>query len=251
MRLITQNVPSVEIRTARLGATLADIPAVSVAFERLPAFSFMPGDLPVGSVEFVTETMRLLGIRPPSGLSYPESLLPYLRRPVIRQRVGDLRPVAPVFVKPVLVKQFTGFVLRPGQAFEHYDEHDQEQVGAMLGLASDLEVYTSNVVEFLSEWRFYVQGRKVLGFARYDAEGADDAPEPDLAVVEEAVRRFEGPVAYAIDFGVLADGNTALVEVNDAWALGLYGRCLGPRAYLDLLTTRWGELAQTSRGPIK
>jgi hypothetical protein len=243
MRLITQNIPSVEIRTARLGATLADIPAVSVSFDGLQELSFIPGDVPVGSVEFVGEMMRLLRIQPPSGLSYPEALAPYLRRSVTRQRVGDLNPGADVFVKPVLVKQFTGFVLRAGLTIGDYDEHDLEQLRAMLALGEETEVYTSEVVEFLSEWRFYVRGRKVIGFARYDAEGTDDAPEPDLKVVEEAVRRFEGPAAYAIDFGVLASGETALVEVNDAWAIGLYGRCLEPRAYLEMLATRWDELA--------
>lgn len=243
MRLVTQNITSVEIRTARLGAMLAGVPAVTVSFEGLDAFQLGADDMPVGSVEFIRKVMGLRGIPEPASLSYPESLLPYLRRSVTRQRLGDLKPEAPVFVKPVEVKRFTGFVLRPGHAVEHYDEHDQEQLSAAYALGDDFEVYLSEVVEFLSEWRFYVQDRDIIGGARYDAHGADEAPEPDRAVVESAVRQFSGPAAYAIDFGVLANGKTALVEVNDAWAIGLYGRCLEPRVYLDMLATRWAELA--------
>lgn len=243
MRLVTQNITSVEIRTARLGAVLSGVPAVTVSFDGLDSFLLADDDVPVGSVEFVRRVMRLKGIPEPESLSYPGPLVPYLRRSLIRQRIGDLSPESPVFVKPVKVKQFTGFVLRPGQAFEHYDEHDQEQLSSTHRLAGDVEVYTSEVVEFLSEWRFYVQRQNIIGCARYDAHGADVAPEPDRMVVAEAVTRFEGPAAYAIDFGVLANGETALVEVNDAWAIGLYGRCLEPRAYLDMLATRWAELA--------
>ena len=50
------------------------------------------------------------------------------------------------------------------------------------------------------------------------------------------------PVSYGIDFGVLASGATALVEVNDGWALGLYGRALSARDYYRLLRTRWDQL---------
>jgi hypothetical protein len=42
--------------------------------------------------------------------------------------------------------------------------------------------------------------------------------------------------------GVLSTGETAIVEVNDFWAIGLYDRALNPRVYLDLLQRRWNAL---------
>ncbi|MFN7976011.1 MAG: ATP-grasp domain-containing protein [Acidobacteriota bacterium] len=45
---------------------------------------------------------------------------------------------------------------------------------------------------------------------------------------------------YGIDFGVLADGRTALVEMNDGYGLGSYA--LDPDLYTDLLVARWEEL---------
>jgi hypothetical protein len=47
---------------------------------------------------------------------------------------------------------------------------------------------------------------------------------------------------FACDVGVLSNGLTAIVEINDAWAIGLYGKCLQPREYTDFLFTRWKSI---------
>ncbi len=62
-----------------------------------------------------------------------------------------------------------------------------------------------------------------------------DAPE------EAADQAFS---AYALDFGLLASGDTALVELNDGFSLGLYS--LAPARYTDLIVTRWAELIQSA-----
>ena len=46
------------------------------------------------------------------------------------------------------------------------------------------------------------------------------------------------------DFGLLTSGETALVEWNDAFALGSYD--LDPQLYTDLILTRWEELIRTA-----
>lgn len=247
MRLIAQNISTVETRAARLGALMGEIPSVVLSLERL-ADEWAPGDVPVGSVEFVREAMRVSGIPVPPGLSYPEQLECFLYREVTRKPLREVRLEAPIFLKPVAVKLFTGFVLRPGLTIEHYDAHDREQMQVVCGLPGAAEVYTSEVVEFLSEWRFYVLRGSIVGQARYDADGEDDAPVPNLSVVRDAIQRFPGPAAYALDFGVLATGETALVEVNDGWALGLYSTCVKASTYFELLGARWRELAQARGG---
>jgi ATP-grasp domain, R2K clade family 2 len=45
---------------------------------------------------------------------------------------------------------------------------------------------------------------------------------------------------YAIDFGVLSTGETALVEMNDGFALGAYA--IDSQDYTDLICARWTEL---------
>ncbi len=52
------------------------------------------------------------------------------------------------------------------------------------------------------------------------------------------------PAGYALDVGVLSDGETALVEVNDGYAPGYYGRVSPARAcaYLELLAARYVQV---------
>ena len=46
-----------------------------------------------------------------------------------------------------------------------------------------------------------------------------------------------------MDFGVTAQGQTVMIEVNDGYALGSYG-LFYPR-YAQLLSARWAELTRT------
>ena len=68
----------------------------------------------------------------------------------------------------------------------------------------------------------------------------------DGAVVTDAVRILQQSgqalSAYGIDFGVLRDGKTALVELNDGFSLGSYG--LDDALYTDLIVTRWREMTR-------
>jgi hypothetical protein len=50
-----------------------------------------------------------------------------------------------------------------------------------------------------------------------------------------------GPAGYGIDFGVLTDGRTVLVEVNEGYSLSPYG--LESTEYAELLEARWLQLA--------
>ncbi len=55
------------------------------------------------------------------------------------------------------------------------------------------------------------------------------------------VKEFENsPKAYCIDVGVLNTGETALIEVNDAFSVGIYS--MSKELYANLLMTRWNEL---------
>ena len=48
------------------------------------------------------------------------------------------------------------------------------------------------------------------------------------------------PSSYALDVGVLSTGETALVEVNDAYGIGAYG--IAAEHYYTFLKARWDEL---------
>lgn len=206
--------------------------------------------LPVGSVEFVRQAMALAGIPEPENMSYPEPLRALLRRDVRMVRAGDV--LGTWFVKPVATKAFTGFVFDTMREPKDYPEHVRDDYWAFLKSDPDCLVWACEPTTFQSEWRFYVLDGRVAGAARYDPDGADGAPEPDVQVVASAIELMGGAGnagPYALDFGVLADGQTALVEANDAWALGLYDGALAPAVYANFLWARWSALKGASPAP--
>ena len=247
--LILQDLSTTETRAATTGAMLLDHPvtvlrcSLDALQEPATAVKLTSGTaLPVGSVEFVREAMRVAGIEEPENMSYPPVLTDFLCREVHRVRAGDV--LGTWFVKPCATKAFTGFVFSTLADPEKLDEHDRIRYEAFMALPATESVWISEPVEFLCEWRHYVMGSNVIGRARYDEDGADEAPEPDSSVVALAVQAM-GPGSYVLDFGVLDSGETALVEVNDAWAIGHYGKALRPREYLKFLGTRWNELMES------
>lgn len=196
------------------------------------------GWIPVGSVEFCLAAMRHQGILPPGLSTYPDSLRDFLRREVWQATAGQVRMLdQAVFVKPLEPKRFTGFVWP-------YGGLDQAEFASF---PDDYPVWCSTVMEWQSEWRVYVVNHQIVGQARYD-DGEEFAPKPDQEVIQAMVRAYqrEAPAGYGLDVGVNEKGETALVEVNDGWALGLY-KGMPAKEYLELLRVRWEELEKTKK----
>jgi hypothetical protein len=69
---------------------------------------------------------------------------------------------------------------------------------------------------------------------------------PDARVIRNAIAEFgeRAPAGYGIDFGVMDNGRTVLVEVNEGYSLGSYG--LNSVEYAELLEARWFELTASA-----
>ncbi len=239
MELILQNLSSAELRAVRHAVRVGDgIHEQLVSLEGLPAHkeALQRGAMPVGSVEFVHAALLLIGRPIPPGLSYAPGARDFLSRDVKLCRVSDVQ--ARRFVKPQETKLFTGFVYDPASAPDASCEH-YEDWAVLMRLHEDTFVWSSEVVEWQCEWRYYVQDGEVIGSARYDPLGEEDAPLPDQNIVSDCIAALDLRHPYALDMGVLASGKTALVEVNGAYSIGLYGRALEPMVYLNFLHKAW------------
>lgn len=53
------------------------------------------------------------------------------------------------------------------------------------------------------------------------------------------------PSAYCLDVGILDTGETALIEINDAFSCGSYS--MSSETYSKLLITRWNELIKGAK----
>ena len=228
-----------------------DIPVIRVDISNIKAHveKLQSGNvLPVGSVQYIRACMSVAGIVEPDNLTYHPCVRAYLGRRVYPWTAGDLKAVQiprPIFVKPARTKLFTGFILVPGQNIGDYSEDTQEDFAAYLACSEDEDLWTSANRPFRSEWRYYVSEARILGCCRYDQREAEDAPRPNALVVSRAIRAASNAIShpFAIDIGVYeGSGKTAVVELNDFWALGLYGSSSDaptPEAYTQLLWTRW------------
>ena len=200
----------------------------------LAADTFVAGTIPV-----VQGALKQLGIEVPSPDDYPEALRAYLHRRTWRATLRDVEfgvwEGAPaIFAKPAdRLKSFTGRVFRGTDDLYYLGAASRRQV-----------VWCSEVVEWRSEYRVYVLRDTIVSVDPY---AGDPAVALDFDVVRGAIADYRAagaPCAYAIDFGVLSDGRTALVEANEGYGLGAY--VIDADAYTDLLVARWLELSCAS-----
>jgi hypothetical protein len=199
-------------------------------------------DFLMGDIDAMDGAMKQLGIEPPAPDDFPDALAKHLHRKIWRSTVGDVARALSdgdgfaAFVKPAgRRKVFTGRVLAG-----HADLH---HIG---GISRHEPVWCSEIVTWVSEYRVFVVGSAALFVDHY----AGDASAPiDRTVVDAAVAAYAdsgtAPAGYGIDFGVLGDGRTALVEANDGFALGAYH--VDARSYTDVLVARWTELLASAR----
>ncbi len=197
----------------------------------------------VGGIHAVRAALAQLGAPQPPNLDYPPALQPYLGRQIRRGTIREAHSLCvddrfepPVFIKPVTGhKEFTGHVLAVYR--------DRLRTAGWVIDEPETPVWISEVVEFVAEWRYFVLRRAIVGVGHYHG---DPLCAPDPAVVRAAVDCYaECPAAYVIDFGVLHDGRTVLVEVNDGFSFGCYG--LSPYDHARMLEARWREMV----GPAK
>lgn len=173
--------------------------------------------------------------------SYPNSLKPFLERNIWESSLARLfqesleKDISNIFTKPKnKTKLFTGFVLNSNLDLFQLENHSKST-----------KFYCSEVVEWLSEFRVFVINSKIVGIKNY---AGNPGIKLDLKGVENTIKVFEKSnektAAYGIDFGVLSNEETALIEWNDGFALGSYD--LDKEIYADLILTRWKEILNES-----
>jgi len=196
--------------------------------------------LVVGDHPTIRSVFKRLGINY-SLTSYPKSLWPFMQRKIwettaktLFERSMVCEP-GPIFIKPKYqAKLFTGFLA-----------HTSQDLFILNQVPKDTVLYCSTPVEWAAEFRLFVHKGQIIGIKNYNGN-------PNLAVdsntVQAAINAFSIAhpeiTACSFDFGLLTSGETALVEWNDAFALGSYD--LDPQLYTDLIITRWEELIRTA-----
>lgn len=204
-----------------------------------------PEVLVFGGVFPVLSHLQALGCAP-EPLDYPGCLDSFLHRKIsqttmkmIRQRFSAGRNIfnqgpEPLFIKPKAQKLFTGHVVA-----------NFRDLLRTVRIVDEEPLFISPVMRFLSEWRCYVYKGEVVGIGHYKG---DPLSFPSSWTLRRMIQDFtpHAPVAYGLDVGQILpeprsqEAWTALVEVNDMFALGCYG--LSPLLFSKMIEDRWCEL---------
>lgn len=224
-------------------------------------FQITKNDFIAGDIDVMFHAMKRLGIEYTYD-DYPECLKPYLHRKIWEGELGNVKKELfenaylknPIFIKPKdKLKRFTGFVL------ETVDD-----LANCKGAGNQTKIWCSEPVTFIDEFRCYIRKHRGGLDTKYELEAIgnykgnliDKEKEGYFSDVifkmlddisYESQKAFENgnnnlfPNAFALDLGILSTGEVALIEMNDAFSLGLYKGC-SPDFYAKCLIQRWGEL---------
>lgn len=193
--------------------------------------------LVAGGLRTVEAAMAKIGMQIPEANNLPSQLRAYRGRETwtstwgqLRQKYGETGPPKPLFVKP----------LNRNKGFPSIALFNADDFVSLSHLSDSDAVLVAEYVLFESEWRCFVCRGQVIEISHYQGELFT---YPDANVIRSAIEDFgdDAPAGYAIDFGVLDNGRTVLVEVNPGYSLGSYG--LNAVEYSELLEARWVELA--------
>lgn len=162
---------------------------------------FRKSDIPVGSVEFVSNYLEKHFNLKPAPRNVPGQLISYAGRTIENGSHLTTR-YQKYFVKSNdTIKGFTDFV----------DPKTTLPAG---------NYQFSAEIDMASEWRCFVYQNDLVGLQNYSG---DFTLFPDVSRIKEMIRDFyRAPVAYTLDVCVNTQG-TFVVEAHDFFSCGLYG----------------------------
>jgi len=198
-------------------------------------FDLPPDAIVIGGVVEVERAFKKLSIQYSGLEAIPAELLPFAGRRLWKSTIDDVIDLTsaesfqPIFVKP-LPDQHKLF---PGKVISN-----RFDTLVFLHADSATPVLCSEVVQFGSEWRVFIHHHQIVNISHYLGT---PTIFPDVLKIEQMIDTYtDQPVAFSLDVGVIASGETLPVEVNDCIALGAYG--LRSVRYAQMIRDRWREM---------
>lgn len=198
-------------------------------------------DVVIGSITGIHDLLSLLGLETPTNTDYPKCLSEFLLRDIRLTTASELLFRVAVegeclFSKPLKLKLFTGKVFTP-----------VDGLTLLRNLPPEEPVYISSILEWEAEFRVYISKSEILAACRYD-----DNPKEELEINMDVVRKAivllneseNAPTSYTLDFGLTKSGETALIEMNDGYALGKY-KGISDKDYFNFIADRWYEITES------
>ena len=186
-----------------------------------------------GKIGVVLNSLEQIGITPPQALTIPEELYEFLGRSIGETTIKAVRKIEnfPVFIKPKYInKLFNGYVIFNKEDLSYIKDYEEDTI-----------IFTSDVVQFVSEYRCFVLNGELVGCKHYKG---NFICTPDFNIIKAAIKKVANAViAYSIDFGITNNNETLLIEINDTYSLSSYG--LESKLFCELIKQRWNEIVRS------
>lgn len=217
---------------AAIGALEFDIQVSKYQF--IDDVVYDPYKIVVGSVENLQKYLNCAGVKLPDDIDLTlfTSFMNRRFEKIYYHSIPRLN--YPCFIKPVKAKAFEAGI------YKDFDSALNFIPKSYIG-----EFYYSEVRNYKSEWRVYVNNGKIIKVCHYLG---NPLIFPHSHIINSIVNYAETVInnhSYTVDVGVLVDSDgriygTDLIELNDGWAIGNYG--LEPKEYYLFLRDRWLQI---------
>jgi len=179
----------------------------------------------VGSTEFMQNVFSKIN-KVPKQIMNSDRPFKIMKLKGVRELIANGEKM---FVKPITIKQFTGFVV------------DAYNISTLNEYSDETAVLVYEVLNILSEWRMYVYRNSIVESKNYGGD-FKISPDYDFAISKIKQHSQNLPVAYTMDIGILKNENI-IVEFNDFYAIGNYG--IPNDLYLRMLRERYFEIIRS------
>ena len=181
--------------------------------------------IPVGSVEFVSETLKSRQYPVPKPKNVPIELRRFAGRIMWSGTNHSAYQGQRWFVKSNDIIKYPTRIIIPGDILDRGNYQFSE------------------IVDFETEWRAFVWRGQLVGLQNY---AGDFCLLPEVSRIRKMIKAYvDAPCAYTLDVGIV-NGETCLVEVHDFFSCGLYG--FADLQLLPLMLGGWYKEYIKSRG---
>jgi len=184
----------------------------------------------VGSVEFMRNVFSRVGlydVRFPINNEDKTTL-------ITLGEALDISKIKKIFIKPYIIKQFSGLVL------------DGFRYSCLNDIPLDTMVFVYDIWEdsVISEHRIYVHNGNIKGIHEiinndYTVTFNDRVIDFIYRIIEKNMKMYPNNLTYSFDIALFKN-MCKVIEYNDFWSLGNYG--LDNNTYLFLLSERYKEI---------
>ena len=151
--------------------------------------------IPVGSIEFVTDFLKLYHDKEVKPINVPEELFKYCNRNIFNGTEQDIMG-------------------------EKFVKSNDKSFAEICSCAPTGNYQISDLIDINSEYRCFIYNKELVGIKHYSG---NFTIFPTIDIVKEIINAYKSaPIAYTLDIGI---NNTGLfvIEVHDFFACGLYG----------------------------